>query len=374
LYNWRLKKKAMAPELLNKCYVEAVELLKQLIATPSFSKEENHTATIIQHFFDQKNILVERVGNNIIVRNKYFNSQLPTLLLNSHHDTVKPNGGYTKNPFEPIIVADKLFGLGSNDAGGALVSLAVIFLHYYESEQLPFNIIYAATAEEEISGKGGIESILPKLGNIKLAIVGEPTKMQMAVAERGLLVIDCIAKGKAGHAARNEGINAIYEAMNDIAWFRNYRFSKVSEWLGEVSMNVTIINAGKAHNQVPDGCSYTVDIRLNDCYTHEEVLATIKANITSEVKERSTRIRPSHIEMQHPFVQVAVANNINLYGSPTTSDMALMPFNSVKIGPGDSARSHSADEFIYLNEIQQGISTYQLLINNYILNLQNNKS
>jgi len=361
----------MAPEFLNKYYTEAVELLKQLIATPSYSKEEHHTATIIQQFFEQRSIQIQRIGNNIIAKNKHFNEQLPSLLLNSHHDTVKPNSSYTKNPFEPLVEDEKIFGLGSNDAGGSLVALAVVFLHYYEQQQLPFNIIYAATAEEEISGKGGIESILLELANIELAIVGEPTKMQMAVAERGLLVIDCITKGKAGHAARNEGINAIYEAMKDIEWFRKYRFNKVSEWLGEASMNVTIINAGKAHNQVPDECHFTVDIRLNDCYTHEEVLATIKTYITSEVKERSTRIRSSHIEVQHPFVQVAVENNISLYGSPTTSDMALIPFNSVKIGPGDSARSHSADEFIYLNEIKQGIAVYELLISNYIFNLQN---
>jgi acetylornithine deacetylase len=298
---------------------------------------------------------------------------LPSLLLNSHHDTVKPNSGYTRNPFEAAIEDDKLFGLGSNDAGGALVALAAVFLNYYEQENLPLNIIYAATAEEEISGKGGIESVINDLGIIELAIVGEPTTMQMAVAERGLLVLDCTAKGKAGHAARNEGVNAIYEAMKDIEWFRNYRFEKISEWLGAVSMNVTMINAGTAHNQVPAECMFTVDIRLNDCYTHEQVLQTIRQHVSCEVKERSTRIRPSHIDAQHPMVQVARAKNISLYGSPTTSDMALMPFASVKIGPGDSARSHSADEFVYLHEIENGIAVYHSLISDYFHHLLNSK-
>jgi len=355
----------MAPASATKYYPDAVQLLQQLITTPSFSREENETAAIIQKFFEEKNISVQRIGNNIIVRNKYFNSALPSLLLNSHHDTVKPNNGYTRNPFEAAIEGDKLFGLGSNDAGGALVSLAAVYLNLYEQENLPLNIVYAATAEEEISGKGGIESILNELGTIELAIVGEPTKMQMAVAERGLLVLDCTAQGKAGHAARNEGVNAIYEAINNIEWFRTYRFEKISEWLGAVSMNVTIINAGTAHNQVPAECIFTVDIRINDCYTHEEVLQTIRQHVSCEVKERSTRIRPSHIDTEHPVVQVARSKNILLYGSPTTSDMALMPFNSVKIGPGDSARSHSADEFIYLYEIENGISVYNSLISDY---------
>lgn len=348
--------------------VQALELLKELIAISSFSKEEHGTANRIYAFLKENGISPLRKGNNVWARNKYFDEGHPTILLNSHHDTVKPNTGYTRNPFEPVVEGGKLYGLGSNDAGGPLVSLLAVFLHYYEQAGLPFNLIYAATAEEEISGHGGIEAIIPELGKIHLAIVGEPTQMKMAIAERGLLVIDCIATGKAGHAARNEGVNAIYEALPDIEWFRTYKFEKISEWLGPVSMNVTVINAGSAHNQAPATCNFVVDIRLNECYTHQQVLETIRKHVRCAVKERSMRIRPSFISNSHPFVQTAIALNIPLYGSPTTSDMALMPWDSVKIGPGDSARSHSADEYIFVNEIEDGISTYIALLNAYFGN------
>jgi acetylornithine deacetylase len=342
-----------------------IPLLQELIATSSFSKEEDHTASKIFTFLSGKSVSPFQKGNNVWAKNKYFDESKPTILLNSHHDTVKPNTGYTRDPFKPDIEDGKLYGLGSNDAGGPLVALLGVFLHFCERDNLSFNLIYTATAEEEISGKEGIESIIPELGNIHLAIVGEPTQMKMAVAERGLLVLDCLASGKAGHAARNEGINAIYLAMADIEWFRFYKFAKTSEWLGPVGMNVTVIKAGSAHNQVPATCDFVVDVRLNECYTHEEILETVRQNVSCAVKERSTRIKPSFIETSNPIVEAAKNLKIPLFGSPTTSDMALMPWKAVKIGPGDSARSHSADEFIYLSEIDEGIEKYIQLLEAY---------
>lgn len=349
-----------------------INLLQQLIAIPSFSKEENGTADALVEFMEANNCAVHHKGNNVWVKNLHFDEQKPTILLNSHHDTVKPNSAYTRNPFEATIEGDKLYGLGSNDAGGPLVALLATFMHFYQRKDLPFNIIYAATAEEEISGKNGVESIINELGEVQLAIVGEPTLMKVAVAERGLLVLDCKAKGKAGHAARNEGINAIYEAMRDIEWFRSFQFEKTSEWLGAVSMNVTVIHAGTAHNQVPAECNFVVDVRLNECYSHEEVLSIIRQHVSCEVKERSTRIKPSGIALTHPMVQAAKSLGMELYGSPTTSDMALMPWTCIKLGPGDSARSHSADEFINLREIESGIHTYIQLIEQYSSILKKN--
>ena len=349
----------------NILYQNALDLLKKLIATQSFSKEEEQTALLIEDFFKQHQIPYQREQNNIWAFNKFYDESKPTILLNSHHDTVKPNSGYTRNPYESTIEDGKLYGLGSNDAGGPLMALLATFLHFKERTDLPFNILYAATAEEEISGKGGIENIINDLGNVQLAIVGEPTLMQMAVAERGLMVLDGVATGKAGHAARNEGVNAIYLAMKDIEWFRAYQFEKDSEWLGPVSMTVTQINAGTAHNQVPAECTFVVDVRLNEHYPHGEALAIIRQHITSEVKERSTRIKPSFIETTHPLIVAGQALGMSVYGSPTTSDMALMPWKAVKLGPGESARSHSADEFIYLHEIEQGIKGYIDLIEGY---------
>lgn len=344
---------------------ELTALLQQLIAIPSFSKQEEQTAMLIQSFLKEKGCTVHRKGNNVWTYNMHFDANKPSLLLNSHHDTVKANSGYTRDAFLPTIEDGKLYGLGSNDAGGALVCLLGAFLHFKDRTDLPFNLIYAATAEEEISGVNGIESIIQDLPNVQLAIVGEPTLLQIAVAERGLLVLDCTSSGKAGHAARNEGVNAIYRAMEDINWFGTYQFPKQSPWLGKVSMNVTMINAGTAHNQVPAACSFVVDIRLNDCYTHAEVLEIIRANVQCEIKERSTRIKPSFIEVEHPMIKAAQSIGITFYGSPTTSDMALMPWKAVKIGPGDSARSHSADEFIYLKELEDGLATYIQLIETY---------
>lgn len=354
------------PDIL---FRDALALLQQLIATPSFSREEGETAGILCLFFARKGIPHFRAGNNVYAQNKYFDAQKPCILLNSHHDTVKPNKGYTINPFDPIEKEGKLFGLGSNDAGGCLVSLIAVFLHFYEHTELPYNIIFAASAEEEISGVGGIEYLLqlpdfnPAHRKWAFAIVGEPTQMQMAVAEKGLLVLDCTSTGKAGHAAREEGDNAIYKAIEDIGWFSNYKFPKVSPLLGPVKMTVTVINTeNKAHNVVPPACSFVVDIRVNELYTFEELLETITEHVQCEVQPRSLRLRSSGIALTHPLVEAGLSLGRTYYGSPTTSDKALMPFTSLKIGPGDSARSHTADEFIYLEEIKEGIEIYVQLL------------
>jgi len=344
----------------------AINLLEQLIAIPSFSKEEDKTAAVLEGFLKQQGVVPQRKGNNVWAVNKHFNASLPTILLNSHHDTVKPNTQYTRDPFKAEIIDGKLFGLGSNDAGGPLVSLLAAFIHFYQQQNLKYNIVIAASAEEEISGTGGIESIWEVLPKIDFAIVGEPTLCNMAIAEKGLMVLDCTAKGKAGHAAREEGVNAIYEAWKDIEWIKNYKFPKVSQTLGAIKMTVTVINAGKQHNVVPAECLYTIDVRVTDQYSLEEVLEIIKTNVRAEVKPRSLRMRPSGIELSHPLVQAAKQMGLELYGSPTTSDQALIPVPSVKIGPGDSARSHTADEFIYVAEIVKGIDTYIRLLDRIV--------
>ena len=352
---------------VNILYEEAVQLLKQLISTPSFSKEESETAAIIGKFLALKGIAASRVGNNIYALNQHFDAAKPTILLNSHHDTVKPNKGYTVNPFQPIETDGKLFGLGSNDAGGCLVSLIATFVHFYPQQHLKYNLVLAATAEEEISGTGGIELTIPHLPAIDCAIVGEPTQMQMAVAERGLMVLDCMAYGKAGHAARNEGENAIYKAIHDIDWFQNYRFEKNSDLLGPCKFSVTSIETeNKQHNVVPAQCKYIVDVRVNELYSFEELLQHIKANVQSEVTPRSTRLRSTSISLEHPLVKAGLELGRTYYGSPTTSDKALMPFPSLKMGPGDSARSHTADEFVYLDEIKEGIGLYVEVLNKII--------
>lgn len=348
---------------LHTLYEDAVHLLKELIQTPSFSKEEEGTASIISRFLALKGVATSRVGNNVYALNEHYDAAKPTLLLNSHHDTVKPNPQYTKDPFTPIIEDGKLYGLGSNDAGGPLVALIAAFLHFYHQPNLTYNIALAATAEEEISGTGGIEYAMRFLPQINCAIVGEPTLMQMAVAERGLMVLDGIAFGKAGHAARNEGENAIYKAMEDVKWFSTYAFPKISQLLGAVKMSVTVIETeNKAHNMVPAQCRFVVDVRVNELYTFEEVLETINRNVQSEIAPRSTRLRSSNIDLNHPLVKAGMDIGRTYYGSPTTSDKALMPFPALKMGPGDSARSHSADEFIYLHEIKEGIELYIQMI------------
>jgi acetylornithine deacetylase len=344
-------------------FEDALSLLKELIATQSFSKEEHETAGAIARFFALRSIEHSQVGNNIYALNKHFDPSKPTILLNSHHDTVKPNKAYTLDPFSPIVSEGKLYGLGSNDAGGPLVSLISCFLFFYNKPDLKYNIVLAATAEEEISGTGGIEYTLPYLPNIEFAIVGEPTLMQMAIAERGLLVLDATATGKPGHAAREEGDNAITKAVQDINWFIGKKFPLVSDLLGPVKMSVTVIESeNKAHNVVPGECRFVVDVRVNELYSFDEIITEIKQHVKSEIKPRSTRLKSSMIPLDHPLVKSGLSLGLTTYGSPTTSDKALMPFPALKIGPGDSARSHSADEFIYIQEISDGIDTYIQLL------------
>ena len=339
-------------------YENAVALLRQMIQTPSFSKEEAGTAGLLAEFLQERGAKVHRKKNNVWAFNRHYDPAKPTILLNSNHDTVKPIGAYTRDPFAATVEGDRLYGLGSNDAGASGVSLLAAFLHFYDRKDLKYNLCVAITAEEENSGHDGLECVIPELGPLEFAIVGEPTLMQLAIAERGLMVIDCTAHGKAGHAAREEGDNAIYKAMQDIEWFRTYRFPKVSDLFGAVKMSVTIISAGTQHNVVPAECRFTVDIRVTDRYTNEEVLEIIKEQVSCEVKARSTRLRPSSIRPDHPIVQAGLALGRTTYGSPTTSDQALLDIPSLKLGVGDSARSHSADEFVHLSEIREGIELY----------------
>lgn len=340
-----------------------IGLLQKLIATPSFSREEQGTASILYDFLQENGVAeVHRKYHNVWCYNRFYDSGKPTILLNSHHDTVKPTAFWTRDPFVPELTDGTLYGLGSNDAGASVVSLVATFLHFYDQPELKYNLCLALTAEEEISGKNGIESILPELGTLDFAIVGEPTGMQMAVAERGLLVLDCVAKGKAGHAARDEGENAIYKAIKDIEWFRTYRFPEESPLFGPVKMSVTMIEAGSQHNVVPAECRFTVDIRTIDKYTNEQILDTIRASVESEVLPRSMRLKPSSIASDHPIVLAGKALGKETFGSPTMSDQALLDIPSLKIGPGDSARSHSADEFIELEEVETAIGQYVEMI------------
>lgn len=343
---------------INLLYSQAVVLLQQLIMIPSFSREEALTADLIEKYLRDKGVETHRKMNNIWAFNLHFDESKPTILLNSHHDTVKPNSGYTREPFDAKMEDGKLYGLGSNDAGGCLVSLIHTFLYFYEREDLKYNFCLATTAEEEISGVNGLELIIPDLGHLDFGIVGEPTLMQLAIAEKGLMVLDCVAHGKSGHAAREEGVNAIYEAMTDIEWFRTYRFPKESEVFGPVKMSVTVINAGSQHNVVPASCNFVVDVRVTDAYRNEEVLEIIRRHVKCEVTPRSIRLKPSKIDKDHPIVQAGIALGRTTYGSPTTSDQSLLDIPSLKVGPGDSARSHTADEFIYLEEIKEGIELY----------------
>ena len=342
---------------------EATDLLKKLIAIPSFSKEEDQTALLLTQFFVDRNIKVNTIKNNIWAANLHFDANKPSILLNSHHDTVKPNKGYTLEPFNPMEKEGKLYGLGSNDAGGCLVSLIACFLHFYAMPNLGYNIIFVASAEEEISGHDGIELVLPQIPTIDFGIVGEPTKMEMAIAERGLLVLDVVATGKAGHAAREEGESALYKILPDMEWFKNYQFEKVSDLLGKVKMSVTVIETdNKQHNVVPSSCKMVVDVRVNELYSFEEVLKTIQDNVQAEVKPRSLRLRSTSIGLDHVLVRAGKDLGKGYYGSVTTSDKALMHFPTLKMGPGDSARSHTADEFIYIKEIEEGILTYIQLL------------
>ena len=339
-------------------YNEAIDVLKGLIRIPSFSKEENLTADLIQKYLESKGQKCNRHLNTVWVVHPDFQAGRPTILLNSHHDTVKPTSSWTLDPFTPTIEEGKLIGLGSNDAGGPLVSLMATFLYFAQKPSLKWNLIYAATAEEEISGHHGIECIKNQIEPISLAIVGEPTTMELAIAEKGLMVLDCKASGRPGHAAREEGENAIYNAMPDMEWIRTFQFPKVSKVLGPVKMSVTQIKAGYQHNLVPDVCEFVVDVRPNEHYSNAETLEIIRQNVKCEVIARSLRLNSSFIGDDHPLVKIVKAMNIECYGSPTSSDQAVMPWTSVKMGPGKSARSHTANEFIYPEEIKNGIDVY----------------
>jgi acetylornithine deacetylase len=343
---------------INELQQNAIELLKQLIQTPSFSGEEDQTSRIIQGWLKQHGVEFFTSGNNVWAKNKYFDPAKPTVLLNSHHDTVKPNTAYTRDPFKAGITDNKLFGLGSNDAGGPLVSLLSLFVYYYGHKNLKYNLIVAATAEEESSGPNGLNSLLKELPEIDFAVVGEPTEMQMAVAEKGLLVLDGYAPGKPGHAAHDNTENAIYNALEDIIWIKNYDFPKISNMLGKVKMTVTQIEAGQQHNVVPGACHFVVDIRVNDMYQNKEVFDIVDAFTKSKMVARSFNLNSSSIDPNHPIIKAGVKYGRQTYGSPTLSDQSVLSCASLKMGPGDSHRSHSADEFIYVNEIEEAIDLF----------------
>ena len=341
---------------------KAVGLLCRLIEVPRVSREETAAADMLQAYMqDELGLSTQRVGNNLWSVAPNFDEKKDTLLLNAHIDTVKPVAGWQRNPFKATREGSRIYGLGSNDDGASLVSLLHVFAALKE-EKTRYNLVFLASAEEEVSGKDGIESVLPLLPKIDVALVGEPTGMQPAIAEKGLMVLDVTAHGKAGHAARDEGENAIYKALEDIEWFRNYKWEKISPLLGPVKMTVTIVNAGTQHNVVPDTCTFTVDVRSNECYTNRELFDEIGKNVKSEVQARSFRLGSSSIDVNHPLVQKIIGLGGKPFGSPTLSDQALMPFPSLKLGPGDSKRSHSADEFVDFCEIQQAIETYLKLL------------
>ena len=346
---------------------DAIDLLKELIQISSFSKEEDKTADLIGEWLEKRAVKFHRADNNIWAFNQYFDSTKPTILLNSHHDTVKPNKAYTRDPFEAKIENGKLFGLGSNDAGASLVSLLSLFIHFYNKKNLQYNLVIAATAEEENSGQLGIESILKKLPSIDFAVVGEPTEMNLAIAEKGLLVIDGYAIGISGHAAHDNTENAIYQALEDIEWIRNYQFPKISEQLGKVKMSVTQINAGEQHNVVPAECHFVIDVRINELYDNQEIFDFLNQHTKSKLVARSFRLNSSGIPMNHSIVQAGINLGRKTYGSPTLSDQAILTCPSLKMGPGISTRSHQADEFILLSEIEEGIKIYIKLFEKIII-------
>ena len=341
---------------------EAVSLLSHLIATPSVSRDERRAADIMEEELTRCGFTPHREANNVWAIGPCHREDRPTLLLNAHIDTVKPVASYTRNPYEPSLEDGTLYGLGSNDCGGGLVSLLQVFRELSASERCPYNLVYLASAEEEVSGKDGISRALPLLPHVDVAIVGEPTGMQPAVAEKGLMVVDITAHGKSGHAARNEGVNAIYEALDDLCWIRSHRFDRVSRFLGPTKMQATVVNAGTQHNVVPDECKIVVDVRTNELYTNEEVFDIISSHCKSECRARSFRLHSSRIDLNHPLVERCVALGLQPFGSPTLSDQALMPFASLKLGPGQSARSHSADEYIKVSEIEHAIGLYLRLL------------
>ena len=344
--------------MMDKLIARAKTLLMELINTQSFSGEEGNTAVLIENFLKEEGVTCQRDHHNVWAVNQYVDPNKPSILLNSHHDTVKPNKAYTRDPFQAEIVEGKIYGLGSNDAGGSLVSLISCFVYFYAKKDLKYNLILLASAEEENSGENGIRSMVPLMPEIDFAIVGEPTQMHLAVAEKGLLVLDCYAHGEAGHAAHSKGDNAIYKAMEAIKWFETYKFNKVSATLHDTKMTVTQVEAGNQHNVVPSVCHFVVDIRVNDLYTNREVLNIVKKNVKVEVKARSTRLNSSSIPMDHEIVIAGIKMGREIYGSPTLSDQSNLSCPSLKMGPGDSLRSHTADEFIYENEINQGVELY----------------
>lgn len=342
---------------------EAVELLKRLISTPSVSRDERQAADIFEQQARAWGLPARRIGNNILIADEP-DSGRPTMLLNAHIDTVKPVSTWTRDPFTPTVEGDRLYGLGSNDCGGGLVSLLAIYryLRDHAADQLAYNLVYLASCEEEVSGQNGFSLALPQLPAIDVAIVGEPTGMNPAIAEKGLMVIDGTAYGKSGHAARNEGVNAIYEALDDLVWLRDYRFRKESPLLGPTKMTVTVLNSGTQHNVIPDECHFVIDVRTNEHYQNEYLFAFLQKHVKSELKARSFRLSSSHIPVGHPLVQRCIQLGMTPFGSPTLSDQALMPFLSLKLGPGESSRSHTADEFICLSEIAQAVQTYIRLL------------
>ena len=340
---------------------DTVQLLKKLIATPSVSRNEKDAADIMEQTIRSYGFEPQREANNLWIIDPHYDESRPTLLLNAHIDTVKPVASWSRDPFSPDVEDGVLYGLGSNDCGGGLCSLLQIFRMLTEKPQ-SYNLIYLASAEEEVSGKDGITRALPLLPHIDLAIVGEPTGMNPAVAEKGLMVLDVIAHGKSGHAARNEGVNAIYEALDDMRWIRDYKFEKVSEFLGPTKMTLTVVNAGTQHNVIPDKCTMLVDIRTNEFYDNEEVYEFIRQHLKSEVKAHSFRLKSSRIDPEHPLIRKCVAMGMKPFGSPTLSDQALMHFPSFKLGPGESSRSHSANEFIRISEIRDAIAKYETLL------------
>ncbi len=340
---------------------DAVQLLKKLIATPSVSRNEKDAADIMEQTIRSYGFEPQREANNLWIIDPHYDESRPTLLLNAHIDTVKPVASWSRDPFSPDVEDGVLYGLGSNDCGGGLCSLLQIFRMLTEKPQ-SYNLIYLASAEEEVSGKDGITRALPLLPHIDLAIVGEPTGMNPAVAEKGLMVLDVIAHGKSGHAARNEGVNAIYEALDDMRWIRDYKFEKVSEFLGPTKMTLTVVNAGTQHNVIPDKCTMLVDIRTNEFYDNEEVYEFIRQHLKSEVKAHSFRLKSSRIDPDHPLIWKCITMGMKPFGSPTLSDQALMHFPSFKLGPGESSRSHSANEFIRISEIRDAIAKYETLL------------
>ena len=346
---------------INEMADEAVRVLSRLISIPSISRCETEAADYLYNYLKERGAYPQRCNNNVWCEQPVIKGERPTLLLNAHIDTVKPAASWQHDPFKPTFEGECLYGLGSNDCGGGLVSLMLTFLALRDVE-LPYHLVFLASAEEEVSGKNGIEAVLPLLPPIDVAIVGEPTEMQPAVAEKGLMVLDCTAHGVSGHAARNEGVNAIYEAMKDIEWFNTYCFEKQTDLLGPVKMTVTLIQAGTQHNVVPDTCNFTVDVRANECYSNEEILAIVRSHTKCDVMPRSTRLHSSSISLQHPLVQATILQGRKPFGSPTLSDQALMRFPSFKMGPGNSSRSHTADEFIRISEIKEALTIYHKIL------------